>query len=648
MHQELGKEIAERLMSVPHKQRSAIVDSYAKTYGISRTKVYRIAKQYGYTSGRKSRKDKGVIKTGLTLEDLKLVAGMQKCTKRKNKNMLMPTTVALELFNDVRKVEGKGAVEISPSTVNRHLRTNGMSRKDMLRNWTTDDHKTPAFCFPMMAEHCNEWHVFDITPCIQYYFKPKKGMAQHDLNLELYHGKLDNYKKIGKHLHRYVLIDFKSQVYFFKYYNAHGENLADLLDFLYSAWSFKEGFPFCGVPFGLYADKGAANKSHFLRSVADRLGIKLEHHKRGNSRAKGIVEERMKYIQEHFECRTVFKHATSEDEINTWSYEFCIKDNSVAVHTRKGSTRLALWTSLIQPEQKRILDCSRETFMSLATSKPVPAKVTAYKTIRFNGEEYLLSGPVNRDEWIMVDYNFLDKNNIRVWKANGSNGSSGLNGLNQVFLRATLIRRNRYGEREDAVHIGKEYKRHEDTPVQTAMKSMDDIDYSKVSAAAFGHDLEKVPEKIGYIERTGIPVEIVANVGAGLKPAPTKPALKPVEAGLTGAGLKPAPTSNSPLPKGDQGGCSFSADEQRGLRNKTVETQNLASVLYPRGDVFFEIRSRLKLDRITPIQSQAIEKLLGDKEKVEDAMIEEIIREVFKKDLVQTEKTVQTDQAATA
>lgn len=621
MH-ELGKEIAERLMGVPHKERSVIVEYYTRTYNISRTKVYRIAQQYGYTSGRKLRKDKGEIKSGLTLEDLKLVAGMQKCTKRKNKNMLMPTTVALELFNDVRKVGGKDTVEVSPSTVNRHMRVNGISRKDMLKNWTTDDHKTPAFCFPMKAEYCNEWHVFDITPCIQYYFKPKAGMAQHDLNLELYHGKLDNYKKIGKHLHRYVLIDFKSQVYYFKYYNAHGENLADLLDFLYSAWSFKEGFPFCGVPFNLYADKGAANKSQFLRSVADRLGIRLEHHKRGNSRAKGIVEERMKYIQEHFECRLVFRHATSEAEVNKWAHEFCIKDNSVAVHTRKGSTRLAIWTSLILPEHKRILDCSRETFMSLAKSKPVPAKISAYKTIRFNGEEYLISGPVNRDEWVMVDYDFLDKNNIRVWKDAGA-------GLKPApTLTATLIRRGRYGEREDAVKIGAEFKRHEDTPVQVAMKTMDDIDYSKVSAAAFGHDLEKVPEKIGYIERPGTVIDLTAT-----------------ESQITRIDINQGKDNPlAPFSKGEL----VETQDSASLRNKAIPEET-KPVTYPRSDVFFEIRSRLKLDRITPIQSQAIEKLLGDREKVEDALLEEIIREVFRvKNLVQTVTDVQAVQAVTA
>lgn len=615
MHPEIGKEIAEKLIHTAPAHRGAIVDHYTSTYGISRSKLYRIAAQHGYTSGRKQRKDKGQLKCGLTSDDLKLIAGMQKCTKRKNKNMLMPTTVALELLNDTRKLEGKETLEVSASTANRLLRMNGISRKHMLGNWTTDDHKTPAFCVPLKAGYCNEWHVFDITPCIQYYFKPKAGMAQKDLNLELYHGKLENYKKIGKHLHRYVLIDFKSQVYYFKYYNAHGENLADLLDFLYSAWSIKTEFPFCGVPSGLYADKGAANKSQFLRSVADRLGIRLEHHKAGNSRAKGIVEERMKYIQEHFECKTAFQHASSTEEINTWAYQWCIKDNTLAVHTRKKSTRLAIWTSLIQPEQKRILDCSRDTFLSLATSKPVPAKVSGYKTIRFNGQEYLIKGPVNRDEWIMVDYDFLDQNNIRVWKS-----ESGIQNPKSETLQAVLIRRDRYGERTDAVRIGHEYKRHEDTPVQTAMKTMDEIDYSKVAAASFGRDLEKIPEKIAYIDRPGTVIEIEdkgkSNGLNGLNGL-----------NVVGAGLKPAPTSSG---SGE-------------IRNPKSEIQN--KVTYPRHDVFREIRFRLKLDRIIPVQSQLIEQHLGDLSEIPDTLIEEIITTVFSRHAAD-EDTQKQSQAA--
>ncbi len=588
MSTELEKEIAGRLMHAGSgERRGEIVAYYMHTYGMSRGKVYTMARKGGYRSRRKPRADRGKIKCGLTPDDLKLVAGMQKCTKRRNKNMLMPTTVALELLNDTRKLDGKEELDISPSTVNRHLRIRGISRRQMLRNWTTDDHQTPAFCVSMTAEFVNEWHAFDITPCIQYYFKPKKGLAQHDMNLELYPGKLENFKKIGKHLHRYVLIDVKSQCYFFKYYYSAGENLADLLDFLFSAWAFKEKYPFCGVPFNLYADKGAAMKSQFLRSVADRLQINLDHHKKGNSRAKGIVEERMKYIQEHFECKTAFRPAMSLEEINQWAFEWCIKDNALSIHTRMKTTRLAKWTALIRPEHKRILDCTKETFMGLATSKPVPARISTYKTIRFNGQEYLISGPVNRGDEVMVDYDFIDKNNIRAWKVE-------MDTQNIIHLRATIIRRDAYGDREDAVKIGKEYKRHEDTPIQVAMKEMDGIDYSKVAAASFGHDLEKVPEKVGYIERQGTVIDVgIKNVDREI---PCRDTEHRVLSSMDTEHRVPTETG--------------------GMKSEIIT--------YSRHDVFREVRFRLKLERITPIQSQLIDECLGDRQAVEDTVIEEI------------------------
>lgn len=552
MSSELAKEIADKLSRSRPKERGEIVKYYGENFDISRGKVYKLAKEGGFRSKKKERADKGIIKCGVEVNELKLMAGMQKQTKRKNRKMLMPTTHALVVYNRARRLEGKEIITATASTINLLMRKNGISRKEMLSNWTTDDHKTPAFCKPLTAEFCNEYHVFDITPCTQYYFKEKGGLGQRDKNLELYDGKPQNYKALKKHLHRYVMIDFKSQVYLFKYYYSSGENLADLLNFLYFCWSFKDDFPFCGVPFNMYSDKGSAFKNQFLKSVCERLGINLEHHKAGNSRAKGIVEERMKFLQEHFECELAFKSAGDVNEINNNAYEFMKDNNANFVHTRMRATRLAVWTAMIRTEHKRLLDCDRDTFFGMATSEPRRAKVDSYKCIRFNGAEYLIHGPVNKDEWVLVDYNYLDRNNIRVWKID-------IEGNKGEQLAAQLIKRNVLGEREDAVKLG-EYKRHEDTPVQVTMKEMDKLDYSKIREAAFKYDLEEKPSNIAFIERPGTPIW------------------------------------------------------------KTEEKP----VTWARHEVFKEIRFRLKMERLTPLQSQLIEKLLEDKEVIEESLIEEI------------------------
>mgnify|MGYP001566834257 FL=1 len=597
MRKFLEKEIADKLGQAEKKERGEILRHYMQIYKKSRGMIYDLARKGGYRSHKKPRKDKGATRCNITKEDLTLIAGMQKATKRKNKKMLMPTTVARELLDDVRKKEGKDAINATTATINRHLREHGKSRKQMLKNWTTDDHLTPAFCVSLRAEFVNEWHVFDITPCIQYYFKPKKGLAQHDQNLELYPGKLANFKKIGAHLHRYVLIDVKSHAYFFKYYYSKGENLEDLLDFLYSAWSAKEKYPFCGVPFNLYADKGAANRSDFLRSVTDALGINLHHHKAGNSRAKGIVEERMKYIQEAFECKTVFRHTRSVDEINRWSFDFCVRDNATKIHTRLQTTRLAMWTSHIRPEHKRELKCTKEIFMGLAISDLKEATVGAYRSIQFNGEEYYIRGPVNRGEKIFVDYDYLDPNKIRTWKKD-------VDGNKGMMLENKMVTWNKHREREDAVQMGKEYKRLPDTPVQTAMKEMDGLDYSKVAEVAFGHDLEKIPEKLGWMEKQGTEIELTAETQR--------------KTGTTDFVVSAQSNDYTDYTE----------------KNPKSEIVNPTSeiITYPRGEVFREIRFRARIERIAPVQSQLIEQLLGDRETVEDSVIEEIINTVFRQD----------------
>ncbi|HHT9137358.1 MAG TPA: hypothetical protein ACFYEK_08975 [Candidatus Wunengus sp. YC60] len=610
---ELGREIAGKLMHANRQERGEIVRYYMATYHLSQNKVYKIAGAYGYKSCRKARHDKGIMKCGLVKDELKLIAGMQKLTRRRNKTILMPTPVALELFNEARKYEGKSEIAVSASTVNRHLRRHELSRAHIKRNYTTEDHQTPAFCVSLRAEFVNEWHVFDITPCIQYYFKPKKGLAQRDMNMELYPGKLNNFKKIGQHLHRYVLIDFKSHCYFFKYYYSAGENLADLLDFLYSAWVFKEKFPFCGVPFNLYADKGAAMKSSFLRSVTERLGINLYHHKAGNSRAKGIVEERMKYIQEHFECKTVFRPAMSPEEINAWSLDWCVRDNATAIHTRFKSTRLERWMGGIQQEHRRELSCTKDLFMSLATSEPKPATVGVYMTIRFNGEEYYIRGPVNRGEVILVDYDYMDQNKIRTWKKD-ADGKKG------IMLENKIVTWNKQRERDNAVQIGKEYKRLPDTPVQTAMKEMDKLDYSKVAAVVFGQretilgaDCRVIDEGRGMQNNT--PPSHLSRLGGDASTSLSMTSFR-------------AESRNQ-------------SNEGNGImRRKDAET--MTTITYSRHEVFGEIRHRMKLDRILPLQAELIEKILGEQQQIEDAVIEEICREIY--NMVQTGETVQTVQ----
>ena len=57
----------------------------------------------------------------------------------------------------------------------------------------------------------------------------------------------------------------------------------------------------------------------------------------------------------------------------------------------------------------------------------------------------------------------------------------------------------------------KEYKRLAGHAGTDSHEEMDGLDYSKVAEVAFGHDLEKIPEKLGWMEKQGTEIELTAE-----------------------------------------------------------------------------------------------------------------------------------------
>jgi hypothetical protein len=139
------------------------------------------------------------------------------------------------------------------------------------------------------------------------------------------------------------------------------------------------------------------------------------------------------------------------------------------------------------------------------------------------------------------------------------------------------------------------------------MKEMDTLDYSKVAAVAFGHDMEKIPAKLAYIERAGTEIDL------GLQ---NNPPLTPPKRGI----------DNTPItyPSREIASPRVCADAGVGMRARTQDTEIGTRITYSRHDVFKEIRFRLKLERIMPVQSQVIEQVLGERQSVEESVIEEI------------------------
>ena len=143
----------------------AILAEIQAATNLSRPTIYKRLAEAGYATDRKKRADCGSIRCGLSEADLARIAGVQHLSKRKNKSIIMPPEVAV----DILKRSGEISAEASMATIRRHLRKAGLSRAQMQRAWTTDDHKTPTFHTQLKSKYPNHLHLFDITPCVQYF-----------------------------------------------------------------------------------------------------------------------------------------------------------------------------------------------------------------------------------------------------------------------------------------------------------------------------------------------------------------------------------------------------------------------------------------------------------------------------------------------
>lgn len=575
----LCREIIGKLNELPKSERGRIIREYLPIMGCGEGTLFKELKKHGYDSGKNPRKDKGKRKVPITDDQLRMIAGAIKKSKRKKRRPTMPTTVAVEIAAQAGVIPPEMADKVA--TINRLLRQQKTSKRHMMQSYTTDDHKIPAFYTPLVSEHPNEWHCFDTTPCTQYYFN-KKGLRQRDENLQLYGGKLKYYKETKEHLLRYVIVDHKTDMFFFKYFYAKGEDVNTLVEFLYQAWALKEDtlYPFQGVPFNLYLDKGSANLSQYIQNMCKNLRINLHSHKAGNPRAKGKVEGYMKIIQEQFESRLSLQSATSLEEINKQAYAWMVHYCAIKKHRRTKLCRTAFWMSITNEQLRKIPN--KQLFLKTVRSKPFIAVVSSAKTILVDGKEYLINGNVLPDDRVICDRDHYNPLALYAYKLNEDKTRG-------EQLSIILIPKNKYGESAFASRLGREYKRHEDTITTTEMKAMDKLDYTAMAKAAFADKRGEI-EKLAYIERQG--TEIV--LAAGLSPTQIRETQR---------------TQNIPPPDP--------------LQRGTNETQSEIA-MFPRHDVFKEIRFRLRVERILPVQAQFIEEILGTREQVEDAVIEEI------------------------
>ena len=154
--------LAKRLTCAKHGQRSEIVKEAASFLGRSADWVYAQLKIVGWSSGRKSRTDRGNGK--LTVSELTTLSSMMRQSKRDTGKQLLCVEDAV----NIAKANNMISVgDVSTSTVLRGMKLHGIHPTQVNK---ATSHTT------LRSLHPNHVWQFDVSICVLYYLKDKAGL----------------------------------------------------------------------------------------------------------------------------------------------------------------------------------------------------------------------------------------------------------------------------------------------------------------------------------------------------------------------------------------------------------------------------------------------------------------------------------------
>ncbi len=490
-------EFLEKLKTAETRERKELFAAYEKLSGYSVPHLYRIAKERGFETGRK-RGDRGVLKSGLTGEQVELIAAIIYTTGRENKGPIMPVERALQIAVDNGIIE-EG--QVAPVTLNRILRERQLSRRHM---------KAATPHTEMRSLHPNHTHVFDVSVCIQYYLRNgKMGIMD---ERDFYKNKPHNFEKVKTRLLRYVVVDHFSGAFHFKYFDTTGETQENLFSFLKEAWAEKvdEKLPFRGVPFNLLMDNGAANSSKAIVALLERMDVKVPKGKPYNPQRQGAVETLHTVIEDWFESGLRIQPAYTVEQLNAWAFDWTVRFQAQKKHTRHGMPRTQCWL-MIKREELRILP-PEDILHDLFANPEEERTVDGTYAISYRGNEYNLKhieglfrgakvkAVLKPFKWPVIDIAYQG----RVYEANP--------------LTSLPVAQGAF--RADAAIIGETYRPQRETETQQAQKRFENIAYGEERTKesmpfegirAFGHHADKV-ENLSFMPRQGTPIEVDRKV----------------------------------------------------------------------------------------------------------------------------------------
>lgn len=291
-------DLKDQIDRAPHGAGTGLVEGFAARAGRSTSTVYRWLRDYaGYTSGRKKRQDAGTTK--MSDETITFIAGCKREGVRANGKDAMPLAVAM----NVAAANGH-AITLSRSRLGKVLRQRQMDIKTVTAARATGT---------LRSLHPNHVHQIDPSLCLIYYLRGKQMMMRAE---EFYKNKLDAYAKVKLKVWRYVRYDHASGSVDVRYYEAAGEDQANLFDFLLHTWGKVEGRLSHGIPKILMWDKGSANTSHAITRLLDALGVDHITHAAHHAWVKGGVEQANNLVETQFETRLRIEPVTSAEDLN--------------------------------------------------------------------------------------------------------------------------------------------------------------------------------------------------------------------------------------------------------------------------------------------------------------------------------------------
>lgn len=467
-------DVARRLDAAEHGRAGGIVAEAANFLGWSPAKLYdRLRRDVGWHSGRRTRADKGA--TCVPVDRLEMLAAMKREGVRANGKRTLATTTGASIMhaNGLMLPVGNGQL-------NRLMRA---------RRLDPDTQALADAPVRLKSLHPNHVHQVDPSLCVLYYLRGEQRMMQADA---FYKNKWENYAKVKLKVWRYVLYDHASAAVATRYYEAAGENPANLFDFLMWAWGRQPGREFHGVPKILVWDKGSANTAAAIKNLLASLDVTPIEHAAGRARVKGGVENANNLVETKFESRLRFEPVETVAQLNeaAWHWQNAFNadrierdDNRLRRRGIDPIARYDLWRR-IRAEDLRVLP-------PIEVCRPLLA-----------GNE--VERPVRRD--LSISFKHPAAPRTRHYKVDGLDGvcagdrlwvrplliggdcaiqirASRYDGADVFFRLEAEPLPDEYGFPQDAPVWNEAYKATRDTPADRAARRLDALAYPGEDAA---------------------------------------------------------------------------------------------------------------------------------------------------------------------